>query len=304
MLVFLAVGMVNIASALELTAVALFACNGQGELNISHRLNTGPIDGAWDVYLYEGDVFNPATDNPAGIKWLNNKNNHTINIPLKTGINKFTFHNDGADVWPITGMNFFFNGNNNEAAISVLAKTDMDGPPYPGFSANSAGTTMGWPLTGIPGAGTLSYGGTEIGLWEYKDSKAGLKVTLKEFHLSAPGVNGKLDIVGPHDFEPSGKPDFVGQFTLEVEQYVPEPPALMLWLQTMTGITLGGPDNSDKWRELFDYKAAQPPFSFSYGGKASSKFLKNWRIKTRQKNWIKIVPVIRLFIAIPKPDCR
>jgi len=211
-----------------------------------------------------------------GIKCLNNEESHLIKIPLKVGTHKFSFHFDSAGDSSVMGMNLFFDGKNDRAGISVFAKTDTDGSPYPAIYANGANPTMGWPITDIPGAGTLSYDGADIGIWAYKVSQAGLKVTLKSFWISAPSVKN-LDIVGPHDFAPSGKPDYVGQFTLEVEQFIPEPPELILWLQTVAGVTVDGPNRAAEWKQQFDYEKAAPPFSFTYGGKHSSEFLKNWQ---------------------------
>ena len=74
--VLTAASLTGAASATDLTAVTLFGCNDQGVVDTAFRTNSGPMDGAWDVFLYEGAVFDPASDTPDKIPWLNDRENH------------------------------------------------------------------------------------------------------------------------------------------------------------------------------------------------------------------------------------
>ena len=122
------------SSAVELTAVTLFGCDDQGVVDHAFRHNSGPVDAAWDVFLYEGDVFDPAADIRDKIKWLNHRGDHTVKIPLRPGTHTFTFHTESSRKWSAVGMNLFFDGVHDQAAISVKAPMDDAGPPYPAFA--------------------------------------------------------------------------------------------------------------------------------------------------------------------------
>ena len=54
--------LVDSSSATDLTAVTIFGCDDQGTVDPAFRNNSGPIDAAWDVFLYKGDVFDPTRD--------------------------------------------------------------------------------------------------------------------------------------------------------------------------------------------------------------------------------------------------
>ncbi len=213
---------------------------------------------------------------PDKIRWLNDREAHTIKIPLTPGTHTFTLHSESGRRWPMVGMNLFFDGA-HEAAISVKAPMDTQGPPYPAFTRNNAPRTMGWPVTDIPGADSLRHDTPTGGLWQFVDPAKGVKVTLSSFRFSAAGVDGNLDLVGPHKLTPSGKPDFVGQFTLEVEPYTPKPSDLWVWLQTVAGVTAGGPDMVRTWKKQLDWENATAPFSFTYGGTTSQEVLRRCR---------------------------
>lgn len=259
-------------SAMDLTAVTLFGCDDRGVVDASFRTNSGPVDAAWDVFLYEGPV-----DAPDKIQWLNDRKNHTVKIPLTPGTHTFTLHSESGRRWPMVGMNLFFDGANHVAAISVKAPMDTQGPPYPAFTRNNAPRTMGWPVTDIPGADSLRHDTQTGGLWQFVDPAKGVKVTLSSFRFSAAEVDGNLDLVGPHKLAPSGKPDFVGQFTLEVEPYTPKPSDLWVWLQTVAGVTAGGPDMVRTWKKQLDWEHVTAPFSFTYGDTPSQEILRRCR---------------------------
>lgn len=281
--------------AVDLTAVTLFGCDEQGNVDIAFRTNSGPIDAAWDVFLYEGDVYNPATDSADEIKWLNDAKDHTIRIPLSPGRHKFTFHSEYSRPWPFVGMNFFFDGTTDTAGASVRAPMDTDGKSLPPIHANDAGRTMGWPITDIPAAGSLYFGGPDQGMWRFAESSEERKVTLKSFRCSTAAASGNLDLVGSHGLGASGTPDFVGQFVLEVEPVASKPSDLHVWLQTVAGLTAGGPDRAERWKKELDWENTPEPFSFACDGKNSRAVLKEWRrsSETHQRDGRQAMHVVR-----------
>ena len=270
-------------SATDLTAVTLFGCNDRGVVDAAFRTNSGPIDAAWDVFLYEGPVFDPASDDPDKIRWLNDRKDHTIKIRLSPGTHTFTFHSESGRAWPAVGMNLFFDGANDKAAISAKTSMDTKGPPFPAFTRNEARRTMGWPISDIPAAGSLSHDSRDAGIWQFVEPAKSLKVTLKSFRFSAASVDGNLDLVGPHKIGSSGKPDFVGQLVLEVEQHTSRPSGLLAWLQTVAGVTAGGPDMADSWKKQLDGENLAEPFSFTYAGEPSGEVLKRCRRTSSHK---------------------
>ena len=271
------------AAAADLTAVTLFGCDDQGTVDPAFRNNSGPIDAAWDIFLYEGDVLDPARDDLTKVRWLNSPKDHTIQIPLTPGTHTFTFHCEFGRQWPAAGMNLFFDGVHDKPAISAKAPMDATGPPYPDFVQNDAAKTMGWPITDVPAAGSLSCNGPDSGIWDFSQTGKGVKVTLKSFRCSVAAVDRNLDLVGPHRIGASGKPDSVGQFVLEVEQIDSQPSDLLAWLQTVAGMTAGGPNMADRWKEQLDWENTPEPFSFTYGGEPSAKVLKRCRRTSEHK---------------------
>ena len=261
-------------TAAELTAVTVFGCDEHGMVDTSFRNNSGPIDGAWDLFFYEGPVFDPASRTPDQINWLNRTDDHTIRLPLTPGTHTLTFHYEFGGPRAFVGVNLFLDGIHDKAAISAKAPLDSRGAPHPEISVNTARQTMGWPITDIPAAGSLNCGGPDAGLWEFAQASRGLKVTLKSFRCSLPAVDGNLDLVGPHAIGASGKPDSVGQLVLEVEPVTSLPSDLLVWLQTVAGVTAGGPDMAARWKEQLDWQNTAEPFSFTYGGRPSREVLK------------------------------
>lgn len=279
--VLISMGLASIAGAVDLTAVTVFACDDQGVVNTAGRWNTGPIDGAWDVFFYSGDV---QTKNPDRIKWLNHTDDHTIRISLTPGTHTFTFQFDTPADFDNFGMNLFFDGRYDKPGISVRAKVDAAGPPYPKFIANGANPTMGWPITDIPGASTLVFQDIENHFWGYETRDGSLSVTMKSFHISRPAVEGNPDLVGQHEIKPDNQADYVGQFTVEVEKTNAQPPDYLLWLATAAEMDIDGKNQPAQWKQKFDWERVPPPFSFRYGDQSSTEILKEWQQKlTRQK---------------------
>ncbi len=75
----------------------------------------------------------------------------------------------------------------------------------------------------------------------------------------------------------------VGQFVLEVEPCTAAPPDLLVWLQTVAGMTAGGPNMVDQWKERLDWQNTPEPFSFMYGETPSKEFFRNCRRTSQQK---------------------
>jgi alpha-galactosidase len=180
-------------------------------------------------------------------------------------------------------MNLFFDGVGNRAGISVKASMGTRADPAPAFAPNRASRTMGWPILDIPGAGSLTCGSADPDLWPFDTPGEALEVTLKSFRFCVPEVDGKLDLVGPHKLGPSGRPDFVGQFVLEVARHTPRPSDLLLWLETVPGVTAGGPDRAGVWKRRIGGQSVGEPFSFRYDGEPSHEVLARSRLTLERR---------------------
>ncbi len=266
---FLLAGYPALAPALDWTAATVFLCDENGAVIAAGRWNTGPIDAAWDIFVYEGEPSKTPE------RWLNG-DDHGIKIPLRPGTHTYTFHFEGTSPLPLLGMNLFFDGRNDKPAISVFAKPAAGGPPYPAFRANGAAATMGPPIAEVPGAGSLVFDAGDGGLATFDERSEALRATLADFRIMEPAG---LDLVGPHAAQPSGKPDYVGCFTLKIERYVPRPPEPFLWLRTVAGFHAGVPGTLDELKKAFPAGEIAPPFSFVYDGVPSAELLKGWNVE-------------------------
>ena len=258
------------AHAAALTAATVFGCDEQGTVNVAARSNTGPIDAAWDTFIVEEP--NDAND---VVDWLNNREDHTINIPLAPGTHTYTFYTEAPGPDGFAGLNLFFNGRYDLPGISVMAPVGASDA----FKPNRAGQTMGWPITDVSAYGALTWSESETGMWTFPGSAKQISVTLTEFHLAKPSADAPVDRVGPHSIGPSGTPDCVGQFVLEVSEALPRPSDLFAWLQIQAGTSMGAPDMALTWKQLFGSDPATPPFSFTYGGQPSSDFINTWQVQ-------------------------
>jgi hypothetical protein len=200
-----------------LTALTLTRCNSIGTMIETERWNTFYPDAAWDTAIFEGAI--PADPNAFDPNlFLNHPNYMMIYIPLQAGEQRtFTWYNArGLTDVPYFGVNLFFDGKQaaNLPGLSVYAQMDADGPGngHPEFKANSAGSTMGWPISSVAGTGSLSY----------KDLDKKLKVTMTDFVTYHQDVYHHDLITAQtagHPLDgPDGAVDMIGQFTLKVEQ--------------------------------------------------------------------------------------
>jgi len=271
--------MLNPASyGLEFEAITVFGCNENGVQDGHARWNTGPADGCWDIFMYPGDI----AKNAGQAKWMNDPGSRLVKFSPETGSTTYTFHLECNADLGIFGMNLF-GRDKNRPLISVFAPVTRDAAKPAAFKVNSANNTMGWPMSDIPAAGSLSYDGVEGSLWIHNDANAGKKYTITDFKILTPAASGNLDFVGPGETKPSNLADYVGQFTIKVENLSTPPQDWLLWTSTVAQMKIG-PNNADgKWEQKYDSKNAQPPFSFSYDGKSSREFLKDWKFDSEHK---------------------
>lgn len=268
------------ARGLEWTAATVFLAERDGTVIAAGRWNTGPIDAAWDVFVAEGEPFDPKADRPDRARWQNGPN-HEIRIPLRPGTHTFSFYFESSSDLPLLGVNLFFDGRHDKPAISAIVEPASSGPPWPAIRANASPVTMGPPIAEVPASGTLRYDPGPGGFFAFEGSAATVRVTLKDLWIAAPPATGGADFVGPHAIGPSGKSDYVGRLTLEVEPYVPKPPQPFLWLQTVAGLTLGAPDRAEGWRAKYPPEETPEPFSFVYGDASSRSFLSGWKRESK-----------------------
>ncbi|MBN1418689.1 MAG: alpha-galactosidase [Planctomycetes bacterium] len=263
------------ASALDWTAATVFLCDEDGTVIPAGRWNTGPVDAAWDIFIYEGEPVGPKAGPPERIRWLNG-DDHRIRVPLRPGTRTYAFHFDSTSPLPRLGMNLFFDGQEDRPGISVVAGIAGGGPADPAFQPNGAAVTMGPPIADVRGAGTLCFDAGDGGLATFDERPEALRVTLKEFRILEPGP-GAPDLVGPHAIERSGTPDHVGRFTLAIERCVPRPPEPFLWLRAVAGLSAGAAGKAEDGKKAFGGEAIAPPFSFVYDGVPSEGLLDGWK---------------------------
>jgi hypothetical protein len=222
---------ITIFDSLNMTAMTLNAAtDGNGGVNLGERWNTLHGDGAWDIGIREDGVLDAVADyDPADITdfWLNDPVTGAFAIPMVLGETRtFTMAVsrsplDVADV-QFYNVNLYFNGQQDPTpgrpGISVLAEQSLDGPdsggPFPAFFGNGS-DTMGWPIAGVAGAGSLTY----------DDPVQGLRVEMTNFVIYnqlAPGEGLGVDF-GSSGGSPGypttladGDPDLVAEFTLAV----------------------------------------------------------------------------------------
>ncbi len=270
--------MISGVLAQEITGLTVFACSDQGVVNDALRFNAGPLDAAWEVYLYEGEVFDPDRGDARKIAWLNDRQAHTIRIPLTEGTHTFTYHHDSPGQAPLFAMNFFLDGQNDQSGLSVFtAVNEAEG----NFQLNGAPNTQGWPITSIAGAGTNIYESARGALWTSGMSAGGIRITLTGYRVWTPSEKN-LDLVSPTSFEPDGKPEYIGQFTLVVEKYVPQPMDVIFWLRAMADLKVGKDSYGQDWKEQDDIHPVTP-FSFQYGDLSSEELFGRCQIKQAAK---------------------
>ena len=261
-------------SALDFTGMSLFGCREDGTQDGFARWNTGPVDACWDLFVYEGKVVQTADQ----AKWVNDPASRLVKLTPAEGSTTYTFHFDCTVDIQQFGLNLF-GPDQNAPLISVYASTTTNASQPAKFTINSAGNTMGWPLASVPAANCLSCEDVDPSLWIHRDTTGGKKYTITDFKVLHPSATGNLDFVGPSETKPSGKPDYVGQLTIYVENQPPAPPDWLLWITTLAEMRIGENNKDGKWKEKYDCQNAKPPFSFVYGGKTFHELLKDWQFE-------------------------
>lgn len=188
-----------------LSAATFFGSNAQGAVDTSKRWNTGPLDGAWDIGIGAGSI--PA--NAAAAAYFNDPGSCLIDIPLVPGSNEFFFTVAGGGL-EYNGMNLYFDGEeaSDTSGISVFGRADDSNSVF----ANSA-STMGWPITTIPGSGALVYSNGIVRVtltdWFVRSASNGVDLVREQ-----PALGGDCLVTGGDD----GVLDLVGGFTLHVAE--------------------------------------------------------------------------------------
>ncbi len=274
----------SLAFALEFNALTIFGCDGEGSQIRDARWNSGPADDCWDIFLYQGD----REPDPKQIKWLNDPQTRLVKFTPGEGSTTYTFHfDDGGEIPPYFGLNLFVEGQRTPA-ISVFAPVTRDPAKPQPFAVNRSANTMSWPegcwpMGSVPAAGSASCDGIQRSLWIHNDTAGGMTYTITEFKVLTPAAAGNLDCVAPGEVKASGTSDYVGQFTIQADKRTAPPADWLLWLSTRAGMRIA-PNNPDgQWKQKYDWEKAQAPFWFTYDGKSSRDFLKNWKFTTQQK---------------------
>lgn len=259
------------AGTMELSGITLFGADADGNQNVRGRWNSGPKDAAWDLFVHEG----AAIQSDAPVAWLNDAGTNRVRIALTPGEHTFTFHFDAESPFEWYGLNLFF----DDSAPGISAVVPLAQPENAALlRANAAPMTMGLPISTAPGAGRLSETNRPKHLWQYEGTGAGLRCTLTDFRVLAPEAAGGLDLVGSLGPEPSGRPDWVGQFTITVSEAHPPPPGWLLWIGAVAGIDIGKDSDMHTWRDQFGFAGANPPFTFRYGGREAGELLGDWKM--------------------------
>ena len=128
----------------------------------------------------------------------------------------------------------------------------------------------------VEAARSASHDGIDRSLWIHDDTSRGRTYTITDFKILTPEAAGEVDLVSPGASRPSGKADFVGQFTIERGDSTPPPPDWLLWSVTTAQMKIGPNNRHGKWEKTYASQNPKPPFSFTLGGKSSADLLKTW----------------------------
>lgn len=264
--------------ALQFNALTLFGCDKDGAQDGHARWNSGPVDACWDIFMYEGDI----AQNAAQVKWMNDSQSHLVTFAPTKVVTTYTFHFEcGVDI-PFFGMNLFV-ADRKAPVLSVYAPITRDASRSVPFQVNRSGNTMGWPLSDVRAVGSASCSDVKDSLWQYDDDLGLEEFVVTDFRVLTPSAAGNRDFVEPHQVSPSGKADYIGQFTIERRSIKPAPADWLLWTGTVASMKIGANNEDGKWKQKYDYEKARPPFSFIYNGKSSHEFLNDWHFDAQHK---------------------
>jgi PKD repeat protein len=170
--------------------MTFFRTNADGTCTEDDRWNTLYPDAAWDIGVHEGPILLDQSEyDPADTAfWLNDRTNMSVNIQIRSGETRvfggYVPRGDaGSTAGLFYGTNFFIDGSeanpgNGTARISVYSETNGNPPggdKLP-FSVDASGNTMGWPIAGTAGSGTLVY----------QDDAKGIRITLTDYAVYQP----------------------------------------------------------------------------------------------------------------------
>ena len=230
---------ITVFDSLTISAFTLNAAVDEfGEVNAGERWNTLHPDAAWDIGIREDGILDAVADyDPVLIDgfWLNDPEDGSINIPLAIGETRtFTLAVARNGLDPMShsfyNVNIFFVGQENELGggtpgISVLAEQSTSEPgsggPFAAFNPNPTGT-MGWPVAGTPGAGSLLY----------QNAQLGIQVEMTDFKIFdqlAPDGGLGYDFGSGGSTPPyvatlaDGEADLLAEFTLSVTELIGDP---------------------------------------------------------------------------------
>ena len=139
---------------------------------------------------------------------------------------------------------------------------------------------MGFPIETVPAARTSICETADGSLWNWKGDSSARRLEIVEFKAFSPKATGGVDLVGSGETKPSGKEDFVVQFTVKSTESDIQPPKWLLWLTAVAEMRIGENDAAGDWKARFDVKNVPPIFSFRYGGVSSDEFLKSWQLSS------------------------
>jgi len=206
-----------------LTGIDIFSADSSGNAIGGDVWNAHGNDGPIDIFVTDGSPLSgPFLNGPTDAS-------ATISIPLTVGTHTYGMVTTGGSTsWNYHGFSLFFDGGLTPNISVYAADQTALGTPPP-FYPNGSLTT--YDLAGdnpplMPAANSVSY------------QTGNLLVTLTDFSWAKPSVYN-LDRVnggfGKGAVGPDGIPDWVGQFTLSVEQ-VPEPASGALLLMSFAGM--------------------------------------------------------------------
>ena len=195
-----AVGAVQTEAAVKITALQMISTDENGKIQGvgAHRFKTTNHGGQPCLYLIEGDNLNGTISNGPGAA------QNGVNLTLSVGTHTYTIYAENANAysWNNYTLNLHFD-NSNSAQVSLLAPLNSNSTLFFPPSVPNAEFTEDLQGHSVKALNTR----------EYKSGATVVKVT--DFHISAPILFNK-DRISPFEAKSDGKPDYIGQFTVEV----------------------------------------------------------------------------------------
>jgi uncharacterized protein (TIGR03437 family) len=165
----------------------------------AHRFKTTNHGGQPCLYVIQSEDLNGAFINTPC------PGRNGVNIPLSVGTHKYTIYAQNANSysWNNYVLNLHFD-NSNAAQVSVLAPLNSNSTQFFPPSRPNGESTDDLQGHSVKAPNTL----------EYKSGQTVVRVS--SFHISNPALFNK-DRISPFEARPDGTPDYIAQFTVEVE---------------------------------------------------------------------------------------